>query len=99
MVAATEEFAVATAGGRIAGTMAADVIKASQDAIVATHDEQRLSDEVEGKVVARARGLMHMTDDLPRGGEDPGLFLLVSCRTKIKGCRQGGSTRDVAIGL
>ena len=52
MVAAAEELAIAAAGGRIAGAMAADVIKAAKNAILAADDEKWLSDELERKVVA-----------------------------------------------
>jgi hypothetical protein len=99
VVAAAEEFAVSAAGGGIAGAMAADVIKASQNAVIAAGDEERLSDEVEGKVIAGARGLVNMTDELPGGGEEFGLFLLQGCWAEIKGCGQSGSASNVAIGI
>jgi hypothetical protein len=79
--------------------MAADVVEASENAVVAARDEERLSDEVEGKVVARARGLVHVADDLPGGGEEPVLFVLKSCWAEIKECGQSGSASDVAIGI
>src|SRR6202795_1531519 len=99
VVAAAEKFAVSAAGGGGAGAMAADVMEASKNAVVAASDEERLSDEVKGKVVARARGLAHVADDLPGGGEQPGLFVLKSGRAEIKRCGQGGSASDVAIGV
>ena len=75
VVAAAEEFAVSAAGGGVAGAMAANVIKAAENAVVAAGDEERLSDEVEGKVVAGASSLVNMADDLPGGCEEPGLFV------------------------
>jgi len=50
----------------IAGTMAAYVIESAQHAIVATHDQQRLSDQVESKVVAGIRNLTDVSYQLPR---------------------------------
>src|SRR6202795_4552382 len=99
VVGAAEEFAVSAAGGGVAGAMAADIIKAAENAVVAASDEERLSDEVEGKVVAGARDLVHVADDLPGGGEEPGLFVLKSCWVEIKGCGQSGSAGDVVIGI
>jgi hypothetical protein len=72
-------------------------MEASKNAVVAASDEERLSDEVESKVVAGARGLMNVADDLPGGGEEPGLFVLKSCWVEIKGCGQSGSASDVMI--
>src|ERR1700687_3201780 len=96
VVAATEEFAVSTARGGVARAMAANVIKAAENAVVAARDEERLSDEVEGKVVAGARGLVNVAGDLPGGGGEPGVFFLKRCWAEIKGGRQGGSTSDGA---
>ena len=75
MVATAKEFAVSAAGGGVAGAMAANVIKAAENAVIVADDEERLSDEVEGEVVAGARDLVNMSDDLPCGCEDPGLFV------------------------
>jgi len=99
VVGAAEELAVAAAGRGVAGAMAADVMKASENAVVAAGDEERLSDQVEGKVVAGARGLVNMTDDLPGGCEEPRLFVLKGRRAEIEGCGQSGSASDVAIGI
>jgi len=99
VVAAAEEFPVSAAGGGIAGAMPADVIKATENAIFAAGDEERLSDEVEGKVVAGARGLVRVADNLPGGGEEPGLFVFEGRGAEIQGCGQSGSARDVAIGV
>jgi hypothetical protein len=74
-------------------------MKAAENAIFAACDQERLSDEVEGKIVAGVRGLVDMTDDLPGSREELGLFRLKSFRTKIERCRQRGSASDVAIGM
>ena len=97
MIAAAEEFAVSAAGSGIAGAMPANVIKAAENAIVATHDEQRFSDEVEGEVVAGRCDLMNMADDLPGGSKERGLLDLEGLWAEIDGCRQGGGAGDVAL--
>ena len=74
-------------------------MEAAENAVVAASDEQRLSDEVEGKVVAGARGLVQVADDLPGGGEEPGLFVFKGRWAEIEGCGQSGSASDVAIGI
>src|SRR5271157_132142 len=99
MVGAAEELAIATAGGRIAGAMAAHVIKAAENAILAPHDEQWLSDKLEGEVVAGLCGLVNVSYNLPGGGKDPGFFVRKGFCAEIERCRQGGSASDVAIGV
>jgi hypothetical protein len=79
--------------------MAAHIIEASKNAVVATGDEQRLSDKVEGKIVPGARGLVYVADNLPGGGKDPGLLVFKGCWVEIEGCGQSGSASDVAIGI
>ena len=44
VVAAAEEFAVAAARGGVAGAMAANVIKAPENAVLAARDEERFSE-------------------------------------------------------
>jgi hypothetical protein len=97
VIAAAEEFAVSAAGGGVAGAMPANVIKASQNAVVAAGNEKRLSDEVESKVVAGICGLANMTDDLPGGSEDSGLLGFKGLRAEIDGCGQRGGASDVAL--
>jgi hypothetical protein len=58
--------------------MAADVMKAAENAVLAASDQERLSDEVEGEVVAGSGGLVNMTYELPGSGEELGLFRLES---------------------
>ena len=62
--------------------MPANVIKAAEDTVFAADDEERPSAEIESKVVAGAGGLANMTDDLPGGGEDPGLSESKACALK-----------------
>jgi len=78
--------------------MAANVVKASQNAVVAADDEQRLPDEVEGEVVAGVCGLAHMTHQLPGGGKEAGLFGFKGFRAEIGGGGQSGGASDVAFG-
>jgi len=70
----------------------------SRGAVFAADDEERPSAEIESKVVAGAGGLANMTDDLPGGGEDPGLFGVEGLRAEIEGCGQRGSASDVVFG-
>ena len=95
MVAAAEEFAVSATRGRIAGPMAANIIKAAENAIVAARDKKGFADEVEGKVVARVSGLVDVSDELPGGGKDARLFLGESFRTKIERCGQSEGASDI----
>ncbi len=99
MIAATEELPVSAARARVAGAVAANIMKASQNAVFATGNQQRLAEEVKGEIVSRTRRLMDMTDELPGGSEEFALFLLKCGGTEIEGCGQSGSTSDVAIGV
>src|SRR5271163_1955463 len=79
--------------------MTADVVKATQNSIFPAGDQKRLSDEIEGKVVAGTRGLVYVADELPTGSEELG-FLFYKCRRfEIETRGQSGGASDVAIGL
>ena len=99
MITATKKFAVAAAGGRVASAMAADVVKAAQNAVVAASDQERFSNEIESEIVARAGDLVNMTDDLPGGGKKPVLFVVVGCRIDVERCGQRGSAGNIAINI
>ena len=45
--------------------MSANVVKAAQDAVAATHDQQRLTHALNGKVVVGICDLIAEPDDLP----------------------------------
>jgi hypothetical protein len=99
VVVTTEKLAVSASGGRIAGAMAADIVKAMEHAVVIAGDEERLADEVEGKVVAWFGRLMDMADELPGGREDFFLFVGKDFRAEIERCGEGGCASDIAIGI
>jgi NADP-dependent 3-hydroxy acid dehydrogenase YdfG len=83
VVATAKEFAVSAAGCGISGAMAADIIKAAENSVLAADDEKRLSDEIEGKVIAWVLDLVNMADDLPRRCEDPLFFVLKGFGTEV----------------
>jgi hypothetical protein len=79
--------------------MAADVIKTSKNAVLSANDEERLSDEIESKIVPRVCGLANMTDNLPGRGKELGFFGLKGFSAEIERRGQSGSASDVAIGM
>ena len=77
--------------------MAANVVKGAQHAIVAPDRQQRLSDQVESKVVARVGDLMGVSNQLPGAGENPVFLFLESLLCEVAASSESGGARDVAI--
>jgi hypothetical protein len=99
VVRAAEEFAVAAPGGGVAGTMAADIVKATKNAVFAASDEQGLSDQVKGEIVAGGGRLAHMAYKLPGGSKQSGLFVLEGGGVEVERCGQSGGASYVALGI
>jgi hypothetical protein len=99
MVGATKELAVPATGSGITGAMAADIVKAAKNAILATGYEKRLPEQVEGEIIPGAGGLANMADELPSCREEGRLFSFKVFRAEIERSGQSGSAGDIEIDM
>lgn len=79
--------------------MAADIVKAAQNAIVSTSDEQRFAEKVKGEIVAGAGRLMNVADNLPSCREERFLLFFKGFRAVIQMCGKGGCVGDIQIDM
>src|SRR5205085_9107514 len=81
----------------IPGAMPADVIERSQNAVVATDDQQRLADQIKCKVIAGSGNLSRMSYGLPTSGEDALLLFFEYLFAVIPRRRPGRRARNIVI--
>jgi hypothetical protein len=68
--------------------VAAEIVKAAHDAVLAAHDQRPLADHVHGQIVAGARHIGDVAGDLPVVAEDVFLFQLQQRGAVIGPARQ-----------
>jgi hypothetical protein len=86
VVGAAKQLPVSATRGGVAGPMAANVIKAAEDAILAPGNEERLAQQIEREIVSGLSRLTDMADKLPGRRKKSFLFFFEVFRPKVKMC-------------
>src|SRR5690242_10639760 len=82
--------------GDLAGAVAADIVEAADDAVLAAHGEDALAQNIQSQIIAGPRHVVEMADNVPGLRED---LLALDLEEALVGIEPGGEGNRLHAGF